>query len=99
MFGAVNLSVAVVCRENDLDKYQNDMENYYGFEKEMGKATGHALIATIECTICMRSLALRFSGIPLSAICIRISYIVPTKSTKHKRITNIALKLYGMSIE
>lgn len=28
-FGAVNLSAAVVCRENDLDKYQNDMENYY----------------------------------------------------------------------
>lgn len=75
--------MAVVCRENDLDKYQNDMENYYVFEMEMGKATGHALIAAIECTICMRSLALRFFG--CSTICIRISYIVPTLTahTKH----------------
>lgn len=47
-------SVAVVCRENDLDKYQNDIENVYDvLAMGVGKATGRALIASIECRICV----------------------------------------------
>lgn len=78
-------TVAVVCRENDLDKYQNDIENYYVLE--MGNGEGDRPGTDCDYRVhnvrglnaCVRTLALRFCG---ATICIRISE--PTHHHTHR---------------